>query len=393
MKKRYKSRGGRVFYFTDEELHVQIRKQGANAFVLAPEEDMPKHTEDYREIHVYYPGWSGFLMHDGYGYIDYQYRTYGKEQGLFLDTTSNDSHKFALGHHNPLKVLEVKKQWTKPIVAYTMWESDEFPQRYFDAIKDCYAIIVPSNFVKKTLERQGYKRKIYVCNQGVDTTHYQYYDRPYPEVFRFLHNATGNPRKGWDVVIRAFAEEFKGEDNVRLTMKGIIRQKDNPLFIPFMNTPNVFWDDTKYTREQTIKMYQLHHCLVFPTRGEGWGLVPHEAIMTGLPTITTWGHAINDYWTHGMIEVETKKVPAQYVAQPPIKELQDPNADTWKNVGEWFEADVDDLRKKMREVYTHWAKYKKEAKDGSEVLTKNFSHTAMVGRLKKIVTEIYDSLV
>lgn len=389
----YRSRGGRIFYYTDEEVKEQLRKQGRDAFQrIAEGEIMTTHTP-VDGVHVYYPGWSGFLMYDGYGYIDYQYRTYGREYGLYLDTTGKPEHKFALVHHNPMKVWEVQKQWKKPIVAYTMWESDVFPDRFFDALKGTYAVIVPSNFVKNTLEKQGYDKKIYVCNQGVDTNDYQYFDRPEPEVFRFIHNATGNPRKGWDYVIRAFAEEFKGEDNVRLTMKGIIKQKDNPQFIPFMNIPNVDWIDTVYDREQTIEMYQNHHCMVFPTKGEGWGLVPHEAIITGLPTITTKGHAIDDYWAPGMVAVKTKKTPAKYVPEPVIREFKTEGLDTWKNTGHWFETDIADLKKQMRKVYNDWPKYKKQAKIGSSYLSTDFDHISMVKRLKAIVQEIYDSLI
>jgi glycosyltransferase involved in cell wall biosynthesis len=395
MLKPYKSRGGRIFYYTDQAVQEQWRKQGRNSFVLITDVEVQEQVKisHLDGLHVYYPGWSGFLMHDGYGYIDYQYRTYGKFAGLFLDTTPHEDHKFALVHHNPMKVTEVKQHWKKPIVAYTMWESDVFPERFFDAIKDTHAVIVPSNFVKNVLTKQGYTNNIYVCNQGVDTNHYQYFDRPSPEVFRFLHNATGNPRKGWEYVIKAFEEEFKNDKNVRLTMKGIIKQKNNPQFVPYMNIPNVDWIDTKYTREETIEMYHNHHCMVFPTKGEGWGLVPHEAILTGLPTITTMGHSIDDYWTSGMVAVKAKKAPAKYVAVAPLTELQDPNSDTWKNVGEWFESDVKDLRKKMRLVYTNWEQYKKEARVGSNFLAVDFNHTAMVNRLKDILQEIHDSLI
>jgi glycosyltransferase involved in cell wall biosynthesis len=388
----YRSKGGRIFYFTDEEVKEQLRKQGQDAFVKITEQEIAIKMP-VSSVHVYYPAWSGFLMHDGYGYIDYQYRTYGKEYGLFLDIEPNDHHKFALVHHSPMKVTEVKKHWYKPIVAYTMWESDVFPEPFFEAIKDCCAIIVPSDFVKNTLVKQGYKNKIYVCNQGVDTNHYQYFDRPEPEIFRFLHNATGNARKGWDYVIKAFDEEFQKDNNVHLTMKGIIKQKDNPQFIPFMNIKKIDWIDEVYDREQTLKMYQDHHCLVFPTKGEGWGLVPHEAIMTGLPTITTKGHAIDDYWTLGMIEVKTRKAPAKYVPEPILKEFRTENLDTWKNSGNWLETDILDLRKKMRAVYENWQKYKKEARIGSIHLTEDFSHIAMVKRLKNILQEIHDSII
>lgn len=395
MRKAYISKGGRIFFFNEQEYKEQILRQGYDSFSLV--ETIPvmpkKEEEDPNGIYIYYPCWDGFLMHDGYGYIDYQYRTYGKAEGLFLETELKETHKAALVHHNPLRIYDVQKNFKKPIIAYTMWETDEFPQKYFDAINNAICVIVPSEFVKKTLINQGYEKPIFVCNQGADSNHYQWVDRNKGETFNFLHTATGNARKGWEYVIQAFEQEFAQDEDVFLTMKGLVKQKDNPQFAPFMNIPKVKWIDENYSREQSVNMYSEHHCLVFPTKGEGWGLVPHEAIMTGLPVITTRGHGQDDYWTSGMIPVKTKKDVAKYVPVPPVPELQNIHLDTWKNSGRWFETDVADLRKQMRKVYNNWEIYKQQAKEGSVYLTKNFSQQNMVNNLKEILIEIYDTLI
>jgi hypothetical protein len=94
-----------------------------------------------------------------------------------------------------------------------------------------------------------------------------------------------------------------------------------------------------------------------------------------------------------MIPVKATKVPAQYVQESPIKEFQDPKAETWKNTGKWYEADLEDLKKKMREVYNNWEEYKTQAEMGSVYLSRKFDHISMVKRLQEILTKIHDSII
>jgi len=40
--------------------------------------------------------------------------------------------------------------------------------------------------------------------------------------------------------------------------------------------------------ENLVNLYHTHHCLVYPTWGEGFGFIPLQGLASGMPTITTY---------------------------------------------------------------------------------------------------------
>jgi glycosyltransferase involved in cell wall biosynthesis len=98
-----------------------------------------------------------------------------------------------------------------------------------------------------------------------------------------------------------------------------------------------------YTPNQLAELLQKSDCFVFPSRGEGFGLPPLEALSTGTPVIVPNAHGIAEYFTRNyFFEVETKKeIPALYDRFRGV------------DVGKMFEPDVDSLRRQMRFIYEH----------------------------------------
>lgn len=104
------------------------------------------------------------------------------------------------------------------------------------------------------------------------------------------------PRKGVDVLLQAYGKAFSSKDDVCLIIK------------TFPNPHNKIYDWLKEAQSATpdfpeiliiqddlpdsqLKaLYEQCHCLVAPSRAEGFGLPMAEAMISGLPIITTgWG--------------------------------------------------------------------------------------------------------
>lgn len=183
------------------------------------------------------------------------------------------------------------------------WEETGFPQAYVDAINRRLDLItVLSNSVGKTLRDNGVRVPIVVTGAGVD--HIQPVQaQALPPIiasqlksFRFLHVSSCFPRKGVDVLLRAYADAFTAQDDVSLIIKTfanphhqIVRDIDL-LKATHPSFPHVLVIDEDWSQAAMAGLYANSHVYVAPSRGEGLGLPLAEAMMFDLPVITTaWG--------------------------------------------------------------------------------------------------------
>lgn len=103
-------------------------------------------------------------------------------------------------------------------------------------------------------------------------------------------------RKGTDVLVQAFSQEFTKEDNVLLFLKistffkNIPQQHyENAINLLSKDNPDVLvvFETGQMPKEGLAKLYRTADCFVCPTRAESWGMTISEAMATGLPVIVT----------------------------------------------------------------------------------------------------------
>ena len=200
--------------------------------------------------------------------------------------------------------------------------------------------------------------------------------------FNFLCVAQLGPRKNVDAVINNFIEEFKDEEvGLLLKLNGA-----NDSVIDFHNVSQTFdlikaqakkegWKCSinllhgNLTDEQMSGMYNHPKIKAFVSlsHGEGYGLPLYEAAYNKLPVIATdWsGHL--DFLTMKTGKRNTKQFAAVKYELKPIH----PSV-VWDTVlqagSKWAYVDNADAKKKMRDVYKNYAKWKKKA----EKLAKTF---------------------
>src|SRR5579862_5186899 len=177
------------------------------------------------------------------------------------------------------------------------WEESAFPQQYamgFDSGLDL--VTVMSRYVMQVLRDNGVTVPIEVVGLGAD---HILGSSPVPidglqtGAFNFLHVSSCFPRKGADVLVRAFCEEFRRSEDVQLIIKTfanphnkieeLVAEADRR----YRGHPpiQVIWDSL--AAGQMRFLLENANCLVSASRGEGFGLPVAEAMLVGCPVIAT----------------------------------------------------------------------------------------------------------
>ena len=218
-------------------------------------------------------------------------------------------------------------------VLFTMWESGSLPEPFRETIHNFAQVIVPSHQNAELFSR--YHPDVTMVPLGVDPK--VWYPTVRPEVgreFRFLIGGTG-PRKGTDLAYKAFRTAFATwpEDGPVPTL--IMK---NPKAEPFYG-PNVEMITGHISDQAEVDLYATAHCYLQPSRGEGFGLQPLQALAQGCPTILTAAHG-HDAFAHLGIGIPATRSEAAYFL--------------YGDAGEWWEPDFDILVDQMRWVYSHY---------------------------------------
>jgi len=235
-------------------------------------------------------------------------------------------------------------------VGWSMLEVTGLPPEWVDGANSMDEVWVPASFNVETFRASGVRVPVRVMPLGVDVDYF------HPQItgfrpskrFTFLSVFEWGERKAPEVLLRAFATEFKESEEVALLLS--IYNRDPSVDVgaeiaklglpdgpPILVMVNAELDDT-----QMGALYRSADCFVLPTRGEGWGMPVLEAMACGLPTIATGWSGPADFLHDGVgypLDVAAM-VPA--VARCP-----------YYAGFEWAEPDGDHLRFLMRQVADH----------------------------------------
>lgn len=180
------------------------------------------------------------------------------------------------------------------------WEESGFPKEWIDNFNGALTgVTCLSAHVEKILIDNGLAIPANTSGCGVDHWERIEADGAYKvqaKKFRFLHVSSCFPRKGADSMLDAYGKAFSKHDAVSLVIKTFqnphneihtwlaAHRAKNP------NYPDVVVIEGDLSDQQLKALYQQCQVLVAPSLAEGFGLPMAEAMLSGLPVITTnWG--------------------------------------------------------------------------------------------------------
>lgn len=172
--------------------------------------------------------------------------------------------------------------------------------------------------------------------------------------YTFLFVGCDQYRKGFDILLQAWANTFKSTDNVELIVKdtpqvyGKTNLQKQLIDLQYKNDlGKITYIDDSYSEEQMADLYRSVHVIVHPYRGEGFGMPIQEAIACGtIPLVTDRGctdEFVEDY----KIKSSQKLVDINNIfAGKPGDSFNLMGSHTWI-----IEPDIQDLMQKMRMLY------------------------------------------
>lgn len=266
---------------------------------------------------------------------------------------------------------------------FTMFETDKLPAgkawagRSGNAADSCNLLtrlFVPSRHNKRLFSDSGVNVPIDIVPLGINPDLFPLMKRSTRKnVFTFLQLGTLSVRKNPGAVLAAFTAVFGKNPNVQLILK---TQGGGLRHFQFLDNPNIKIIDRYSTHEEILSYYQQADCFVFPSRGEGFGLPPLEAMSTGLPVIVAKNTGMADYadFKYCYPIRTTKKKPAMHF--PP----------DWGAVGNWYEPDFDELKAAMRHVYENQEVAKKKALLGAEMVREKYTYEQTAKKIVEIIS-------
>lgn len=280
--------------------------------------------------------------HYGYG------KSFIKIQNAFRNYTSVDGKRFLVEYDSPRSNVQMfygpdPVAWAHHEGQYRIHMSQHestmvVPHKARAYNLDCEEVWTANPWGKQSMVNSGVpESKIHVYEHGIDPSEYTKSLRGKRDKIRFLHIDSGSPRKRSDLVEEAFSSiysKYKGE--IELTLKYSHNPHLGNSWLDedvLANSGNWIRPGTRHINEtlsekEMVALINYHDVLVYPTEGEGFGMIPLEVMATGMPVISTheWC-SYSKYLIDEAIESEIKESSINW-GYPKIGDAVIPNFDS-----------------------------------------------------------------
>jgi len=286
-----------------------------------------------------------------------------------------DPERIQIFHCNPT-MQKRHKTLNNHKIGFATFETFDPPDYWIDILNQNDEVIAPSRFCQEEFKKAGVKVPIHyiphcinmdLYNPNVDINRHD-------DKFTFLFMGAWKKRKGYDLLLQAWKEEFNASEHVRLLIKTDRGPRAKNFCKQFVNTAEIQIID-KYIPEQYIPVFmKIADCVVLPSRGEGFGLVGLQSLALGIPLITASHTGCTEYTELGM----TYNIPIRGFKQ-------EPEMDQINQFGNrvWADIATSDVQEAMRSVYDDYDTYKHKVINNNKLLSK-FSYSSVGERFRDI---------
>lgn len=298
---------------------------------------------------------------------------------------------FILRHHWP---PNFSKPDGSPLILMQPWEFGRIPTAWIRPLETVERVWAYTEFVKQCYVDSGINpEKIDVVPLGIEPSRFRPDVEPMTiaelkgtDCFRFLFVGGTLFRKGIDLLLEAYRQEFDAQEEVALVIKDMgvnsfyRNQTSGAQIRELQSDPNcgtIVYITDDLSERKIPGLYTACDALVHPYRGEGFGLPVAEAMACGLPSIVTQGGSTDDFCKEDLVF----HLPSQ---RRPIHFQEDTVGQAWL-----LEPDMEALKAQLRYVFEHRDESRKRGSMASDYIRTHFTweRTAM-NALEQIATVI-----
>jgi glycosyltransferase involved in cell wall biosynthesis len=258
-------------------------------------------------------------------------------------------------------------------------------------VKDIW---VYSNYLKTCYEKSGIPSEmIHIIPPGIDSNLFNPNAPAFPPFknlinnrFCFFYNGGVTLRKGTDILVNAFLNEFSADENVCLIIKDSFSYgKELALKIQNLSLrtdiAKIHYILQNFSHEDLPSLYQTCDCYVHPYRAEGFGLPVAEAMACCKPVITTGYGSTVDF-----ISSESG-----FLVDSTVEYMKNKSISGFDTVDYpfWAVPDLKHLQILMRYVYEHYDEAKVKATVGRNEILGNFSIKIAALKAEKRIQELF----
>lgn len=236
---------------------------------------------------------------------------------------------------------------------FSMYESTKLPATWVERLHNVDEVWVTCH-ANGELFAAATSRPVHVIPLGVNSEDFKFQKRARGEKLRFLFCATyaTEVRKNVAGAVKAFQDAFPDRDDVELIIRsthGLFEKTD----------PRITVATGYRTTAQLADIYRSCDALLHPSFGEGFSLVPLEAMASGMPAIYTDAMGMADYHDLGM-PVLARKIPAL-------------TGHGLAPYGDWHEPYHELLVDRIREVDKHYDRVMAQATKDSAAIARRWT--------------------
>lgn len=276
----------------------------------------------------------------------------------------------------PTLIIHPPKQFPddpQRTVYSTMWETTRIPNNWIGNLNRCKALIIPTMANILSLSGQGVNVPMHKVPFGIDTETFTYQDfenRPYTVFGTSGITRHGWPRKGFDECVEAFIKAFPtGNEKVELHCKAYPK---DPL--PGFTDGRIIVDQGEWPKDKLRDWYASLDVYLCMSKGEGWGLMPHEAAAVGRPSILPNFFGFSEHMTPEIsYPVDYDLVPATHY---------------YEGQGVWADPDVDHAAQLMRHIHNNRDELAKKSKAAS-AHARRYTYARMVDGYVKVIEKYF----
>ncbi|NWO04419.1 MAG: methyltransferase domain-containing protein [Alteromonadaceae bacterium] len=296
-----------------------------------------------------------------------------------LINTESATGEVALYHHFPI-VENPDPAQGKPVLLF-FWEETLIPQQTIQQINSGYAgVLAATWFVKKALIDSGCRIPVALVPMPLEDKLSTPPEPGKEPPYRFLHVSSCFPRKGADVLFKAFNQLLRKQLDAELVVKTFANphnttEQQLQAFVDEDLHPRVHLIIDDYSAEQMDELYRSAHAVVLPTRGEGLNLPAAEAIRYNLPLIITGYGAHTDFLTGDGVKF------VNYRFAPSQSHVHAPGA-------LWVNPDINDLERQCTAVLEQLRSGNVRMHDTRTLVTNTFysddARHKLIGSLRRL---------